>query len=213
MISNRRPAEELLVADPGPWSIVSFVREAQGAQIMGRGGSRKATSAGLLSDIVPDVPMERPGLDASLETVGGGLIRLVSVVRGEGARRLYFEENSTVLRGVAPRVIRRYSVPDLTPGPHEYPDEDPGKGIALPQPPYALAEPVEGEVTAPSGRLAAAPIKDGRLFGLAFVRLPERTLVRFIGGAACAAWSDDGSLLAIGGDWGVILAEAADAAS
>ena len=145
MGTDRRVSPDILVDDPGAWSIVSFVREAQGAQIMGRSGRRKLTSAGLLSDIVPDVPIERPGLDPSLDTVGAGLIRLVAVSR-EGARRLYIADAG----------------------------------------------------------------KHARLFGLAFLRLPERTLVRFIGGAACAAWTEDGSLLAIGGDWGVMLAEGAD---
>ncbi len=209
MGTDRRVSPDILVDDPGAWSIVSFVREAQGAQIMGRSGRRKLTSAGLLSDIVPDVPIERPGLDPSLDTVGAGLIRLVAVSR-EGARRLYFEDDGTVLRGVAPRVIRRFSVPDLVPGPHEYPETDPGADLSLPSPPLALVEPVPGEVVAPGGRVSAAPLKHGRLFGLAFLRLPERTLVRFIGGAACAAWTEDGSLLAIGGDWGVMLAEGAD---
>ncbi len=210
MTTNRPIGDDLLVDDPGAWSIVSFVREAQGARIMGRGGHRRrATSAGLLSDVLPNVPIEHPGLDASLETVGAGLIQLVSSTR-EGARRLYFEEDGTVLRGVAPRVIRRYSVPDLDPGPHEYPDTDPAADRSVPYPPGALGEPVPGEVIAPGGRLVAAPLKEGRLFGLAFLRTSDRALVRFIGGAACAAWTDDGTLLAVGGDWGVLLAKAAD---
>ena len=52
-------------------------------------------------------------------------------------------------------------------------------------------------------------MKYGRLFGVAFIRLPERVLVRFVGGAACAAWTDDAQTLAIGGDWGVLLAVSA----
>jgi hypothetical protein len=35
--------------------------------------------------------------------------------------------------------------------------------------------------------------------------------VRFIGGAACAAWTADGQTLAVAGDWGVILAVPATA--
>ncbi len=209
MTTNRRPETELLVDDPGAWSIVSYVRDAQGALLTGRTGRRRAMAGGLLSDVVPDVPLERPGLDASLDTVGAGLIRLIAVSR-EGARKLSFEDGDTVLRGVAPRVIRRFSVPDLVPGPHDYPDTDPAADLSLPSPPQGLVEPVEGEVTAPGGRLSAAPLKDGRLFGVAFLRLPERSLVRFVGGAACAAWSSDGALLAIGGDWGVMLAESAE---
>jgi len=49
-------------------------------------------------------------------------------------------------------------------------------------------------------------VKYGCLFVVAFIRLPERVLVRFVGGAACAAWTGDAQTLAIGGDWGVLLA-------
>jgi len=208
MSTNRANQPDLIPEDPGAWSIVSYVRESQGAQLMGRGGRRKATSAALLPDVPPLVAMERPGLDPSLDTVGGGLIRLIAA-SDEGARRLWFEDDGATLRGVHPRVVRRWTVPDLVPGPHDYPEADPAADLALPAEPRNLVQAVDGEVTAPGGRLAAAPIKHGRLFGLAFVRLPERALVRFIGGAACAAWSPDGSLLAFGGDWGVMLAEGA----
>lgn len=208
MTTNRRHTYPIIPDDPGAWSIVSFVREAQGAQLIGRGGRRKPTSAALLSDVPPQVAIGRPGLDPSLDTVGAGPIRLLAV-SDEGARRLHFEDGDATLRGVHMRVVRRWSVPELVPGPHDYPDSDPAADLALPANPLELANEVDGEVVAPGGRLAAAPIKQGRLFGLALIRLPDRALVRFIGGAACAAWSSDGRLLAFGGDWGVILAESA----
>jgi hypothetical protein len=109
------------------------------------------------------------------------------------------------------RVLRRWSVPDLVPGPHDYPRTDPAAALPPPAAPAALVAAVPGEILAPGGRLSAAPVKYGRLFGVAFLRLPERTLVRFIGGAACAAWTEDGQILAFGGDWGVILAVPSDA--
>lgn len=208
MSTNRRVQTDLIPTDPGPWAIVSFVRESQGARIGGRAGRRQATAAALLSDVPPHVAIERPGLDPSLETVGAGPIRLLSS-NTEGARRLSFEDGGDTLRGIHMRVVRRWSVPDLVPGPHDYPESDPAAELPPPAHPHELADAIEGEVVAPGGRLSAVPIKDGRLFGVAFLSLPDRRLVRFIGGAACATWSDDGRLLAFAGDWGVMLAEGA----
>lgn len=202
-INRLRP--DLIPNDAGAWSIVSFAREAQGAQLIGRGGRRRQTSAALLSDFAPDIPLERPGLDETLGVAGGGLIRLIAMHR-EGARALYFEDDDATLRGIHPRVIRRWSVPDLEVGTHEYPETDPAQAIPAAVQPSALHDPVEGELVAPGGRVSVVPVRFGRLFGVAFLRLPERHLVRFIGGAACAAWTADGQTLAVGGDWGVILA-------
>jgi hypothetical protein len=204
MSTNRR-RPDLIPTDPGPWAIVSFAREAQGAQLIGRGGRRRQTSAALLSDAAPEIPLDRPGLDASLGVAGAGPLRLVAVSR-EGARSLWFEDDGATLRGVHPRVIRRWSVSELEVGTHDYPEVDPAAALPPPVPPAALLEPVENEVVAPGGRVSAAPVKYGRLFGVAFIRLPERVLVRFVGGAACAAWTADAQTLAIGGDWGVLLA-------
>ena len=208
-MSTNRLRPDLIPADPGPWAIVSFAREAQGAQLIGRGGRRRQTSAALLSDAAPEIPLDRPGLDASLGVAGAGPIRLIAVNR-EGARSLYFEDGGATLRGVHPRVLRRWSVPSLAVGTHEYPETDLAATLPPPALPGDLVQPVPGEVVAPGGRLSAAPVKYGRLFGVAFLRLPERTLVRFIGGAACAAWTADGQTLAIGGDWGVILGVSAE---
>ncbi len=208
-MSIHRLRPELIPNDAGPWSIISFAREAQGAQLIGRGGRRRQTSAALLSDFAPELPMDRPGLDDSLGVAGAGLIRLIAADR-EGARSLYFEDDDTTLRGVHKKVIRRWSVPDLDVGTHDYPEADPAAAIALPAAPDSLFESVDGEVIAPGGRLSVVPVRYGRMFGVAFIRLPERTLVRFITGAACAAWTADGQTLAVAGDWGVILAVPAD---
>lgn len=204
---QQRP--ELIPDDPGAWSIVSYVRESQGAQLIGRGGRRVATAAALLTDTAPEVTVPRPGLDASIAVAGAGRIRLVGVSR-EGARRLTFEEGDTLLRGVHMRVIRRFTVPDLVPGPHDYPEADPAAELPPPAHPAELAEPVPGEVVAPGGLVSAAPIKYGRLFGLVIMRTADRAVLRFIGGAACAAWTADAQTLAFGGDWGVMVARAAD---
>lgn len=204
-----RPRPDLIPGDPGPWSIVSFAREAQGAQLVGRGGRRRATAAALLSDSAPEIPLDRPGLDATLGLAGAGALRLVAFHR-EGARALYFEDGGAILRGIHTRVIRRWAMPNLDVGAPEYPEVDPAAALAAPSPPALLVEPVDGEVVAPGGRVSAAPVKHGRLFGVAFLRLPERTLVRFIGGSSCAAWTEDGQTLAFGGDWGVIVAVPAE---
>ena len=210
-MSSRGPRlrPDLIGDDPGAWSIVSFAREAQGAQLLGRAGRRRQTPGALLSTLAPtEIGRPLPGLDRSLGVAGAGPIRLVALHR-EGARRLWFEDGGRTLRGVAPRVVRRWSVPDLAPGPHDDPEDDPAAALPPPAPPNALGEPVEGEIVAPGGALVAAASKSGRLFGVAFLRLPEREVVRFVAGAAAAAWTDDGAMLAIGGDWGVMLAEPA----
>jgi hypothetical protein len=199
---------EIIPDDPGPWSIVSFAREAQGAQLIGRGGRRRVGEQRGGGGTAPEIPLDRPGLDEALRIAGAGTLRMLAVHR-EGARSLYFEEDDTVLRGVHTRVIRRWSVPTLEVGTHEYPESDPAAVLTPPVPPALLAEPVEGEIVAPGGTVSAAPVKYGRLFGVAFLALPQRTVLRFIGGAACATWSADGQLLAFGGDWGVMLAEPA----
>ncbi len=205
---QQRP--DLIPDDPGAWSIVSFVRESQGAQLLGRGGRRRATAAALLTDVAPEMPLARPGLDDDLGVAGAGRIRLVSVIR-EGARALSFAEGDQELRAIHTRVIRRLTVPDLVPGPHEYPDADPAAALPPPVHPAEVGAPVPGEVTAPGGAVSAAPIKYGRLFGLVLLRTADRAVLRFIGGAACAAWSADGQMIAFGGDWGVMLAQAATA--
>lgn len=203
---QRQP--DLLVDDPGAWSIVSFAREAQGALLTGRHGRRRVTSAGLLADVKPEVPLPCPGLDESVPVAGAGRIELLRSVR-EGARSLEFVEDDTALRAVHTRVIRRFTVPDLEAGPHEYPETDPAANLPAPAHPGEIHEPVPGEVTAPGGEVSAVPIKYGRLFGLVFLRTSDRSVMRFIGGAACAAWNSDASILAFGGDWGVMLARRA----
>ena len=44
---------------------------------------------------------------------------------------------------------------------------------------------------------------------IALVRPDDRALVRWVRGARAAAWSPDGTLLALGGPWGVMPARAA----
>ena len=119
---------------------------------------------------------------------GAGRIELSRSVR-EGARSLEFIEDDTALRAVHMRVIRRFTVPDLEPGPHEYPDSDPVAELPPPAHPGEIQDPVPGEVTAPGGEVSAVPIKYGRLFGLLLLRTADRSVMRFIGGAACGAWN------------------------
>ena len=63
--------------------------------------------------------------------------------------------------------------------------------------------------TAPGGAVVAVHTREGRSDVIALVRPDDRALVRWVRGARAAAWSPDGTMLALGGPWGVMLARAA----
>ncbi len=61
---------------------------------------------------------------------------------------------------------------------------------------------------APGGEIVAVHPREGRNDVVALVRLSDGSVVRWIRAARSAAWTPDGRHLAIGGLWGVLLAEA-----
>jgi hypothetical protein len=58
---------------------------------------------------------------------------------------------------------------------------------------------------APGGTVAAMPVvESARVSSLAIVRTDDRSLCRLIRWARCGAWSADGKILVIGGEWGLL---------
>ena len=55
--------------------------------------------------------------------------------------------------------------------------------------------------------MTAVYTREGRLDVIALVRESDRAIVRWVRGARAAAWSADGRYFALGGPWGVVLAE------
>ncbi|HSJ73094.1 MAG TPA: hypothetical protein VK904_02160, partial [Miltoncostaeaceae bacterium] len=90
------------------------------------------------------------------------------------------------------------------------PGPDPAADLPAALDPVSL---VHDEITAvaasPGGAVVAVHTREGRADVVAILRTDDRSLVRWIRGARAAAWSPDGALLALGGPWGVMLAEAA----
>jgi len=84
----------------------------------------------------------------------------------------------------------------------------PGRRSAAGGAPGSLDEAeLPGAVAAPGGEYLGVHTREPRAEVIAILRAGDRGLVRWIRGARTVAWSDDGRLMALGGDWGVILAE------
>jgi len=76
----------------------------------------------------------------------------------------------------------------------------------------ALDEPdLPGAVIAPDGLHIGVHTREPRAEVITILRTADHAVVRWIRGARAVAWSDDGRLMAVGGEWGVLLAEAAPA--
>ncbi|WP_217915341.1 hypothetical protein [Miltoncostaea marina] len=191
--------------DPGPWSVVSSVFGSIGAP----GRRRPQPPMGLMLSPPPTaVAGELAGLERAAGVAGAAPVRVVAAAR-EPAFALAFDEDGATLRGVSPHVRRSWSLPELLQASEERPGDDPAAGLAAPAAPDALAgaEPV---ATAPGGAYRAVYTREGRADVVAVVRAADGALVRWIRGARAAAWSADGRRLALGGPWGVILAELAE---
>ncbi len=191
--------------DPGPWSVVTQLVRSRG----GRPGRRYAEPPrGLMLAQPPRIDVALPGLDEGLDTLGAGAIRIVAAAR-EPAHGLSFADQDTLV-GVSPAVRRTWSIPDLAPTGEERPETDPAAELPAPVAPQDVASDVPGVATSPDGALEAVSVLEGtRAAALVVRRASDRAVVRWIRGAMAAAWSPDGDLLAIGGDWGVLLAGAA----
>jgi hypothetical protein len=198
------PPPEVVPDDPGPWSIMSQLRR-QASRAARPDKRRKPPPHGLLLSRQPQVPVPTPGLQEDSSLAGAGPMRLVAAGR-EPAFKLWFEEEQRLLMGVSPLVYRAWSIPDMRAQPERRTGDDPTADL---EPPLQLSEltgELRGATISPNGELAAVAVRDGpSAIALALLRPDDRAIVRWIVGARAAAWTADGRMIAIGGEFGVLL--------
>ena len=187
--------------DPGPWAVVSHTNH-----IAARPGRRRPQPpSGLVLSPPPSLDLPIVGIEDRSDLAGAGLVRVIAAAR-EPAHALSVDPEGDVLRGVSPYVRRAWSLPDLALTLEERPGDDPAAELPPIEHGLTLAEslpPVIAE--APDGSLVAVTVRENRYTVVAVVRAEDRKIVRWIRGARAAAWSPDGKLFAVGGDWGVLL--------
>jgi hypothetical protein len=145
------------------------------------------------------------GTDPGAPLAGAGVVRVVAAAR-EPAFSLVVDPEGDILRGVSPYVRRAWSLPDLIPELEERPGDDPAADVPDPAPAATLGHELPAPIAeAPGRELIAVAVREARFNVVAIVRRSDGGVVRWIRGARSAAWSGDGRLLAVGGEWGVLL--------
>ncbi|MEQ9337055.1 MAG: hypothetical protein RJQ03_07670, partial [Miltoncostaeaceae bacterium] len=191
---------ETLVAAPGPGAVASSLFSTAGAPAR----RRRQSPLGLMLSPAPDRGAAVSGLEAEPTVAGTGAVRIVAGTR-EPAHRLWFEGD--VLHGVSPYVRRTWSGSDLALLSEDRPGGDLADQIPLPVHPDALeAEDLPGAVEAPGGEFLGVSTREARAEVVAILRASDRAIVRWIRGARAIAWSPQGDKLAIGAEWGIVLA-------
>lgn len=195
-----RVVPEVLADDPGPWAVASSVFSYAG----GPGRRRRQPPLGLMISPAPDRGAALSGLEAEPTVAGTGPVRVVAGAR-EPAHRLWFEGD--VLHGVSPYVRRTWSATDLSLLSEERPGDDPAADLPPAIHPDSLAEPeLPGAVEAPGGGYLGVFTREARAEVVTILRASDRSIVRWIRGARAVAWSPEGDRLAIGAEWGIVLA-------
>jgi hypothetical protein len=194
----------IIADDPGPWSVVSSVFAQAGRP----GRRRPQPPMGLMLSPAPETGLALRGLEPDSAIAGVGPMRIVAAAR-EPAFALTIADDGATLHGVSPFVARAWDLPALALRGEERPADDPAASLP---PPITPDEVVAGGATplaaAPGGEIVAVHTREGRNDVVALVRLSDGSVVRWIRAARSAAWTPDGRHLAIGGLWGVLLAEA-----
>lgn len=191
--------------DPGTWSIVSHVQAAIGAGLRAH-VQRGAPTPGLLLNAPRGAPITLEGLTSERVPVGAGRMRIVAAL-SDPADTLHFSDDGQVLHGQSPRARRTWTLPKLTPGPVVH--DERGPLSSAPEPDILAGDLGERLIPAPGGAFGAMIVRDGRTTAAVILRLAEdpaaRSLIRWITGVAGLAWTPDGRVLALSGDWGVLL--------
>lgn len=188
--------------DPGPWSVATPVFRMRS----GRADRRRAMPPlGFTLAPPPATGLEMVGLDPEATAVGGGRVHFTAGVR-EPARAITFAGDR--VETVSPLVARSYALPGLDDLREERPDADPAADVAEPTPMADFASAPDAGVVSPDGSLRAVTVAERGAVVIAVVRTTDNAVVRWMRGCWTAAWSDDGQAFAVGGDWGLVLAEA-----
>lgn len=191
----------ILADDPGPWSVISSTFTWHG----GPGRRRALPPMGLMISPAPEVGLPLAGLDPESPIAGAGSVKVIGAAR-EPALSLRFD--GEVLRGISPYVLRTWPLPDLVPAGEDRPGDDPAAELPPAIHPGALDAPdLPGAVEAPGGEYLGVYTREPRADVVAILRASDRAIIRWIRGARAVAWSPDGGRLALGNQWGIILAE------
>lgn len=196
----RSGPDTVMAEDPGPWSVAIPVFRMRS----GRADRRRAMPPlGFMLAPPPETGLEMSGLDPEETTVGAGPLTFSVGVR-EPARGLAFEDDR--LATVSPLVARSYALPGLDDLMEERPAADPAADVPPPLPLAELAGATDAGSVSPDGRLRAVTVAERGAVVVALVRTADMSVARWMRGCWCAAWSADGTQLAVGGDWGLVLA-------
>ena len=196
----RSGPDTVMAEDPGPWSVAIPVYRMRS----GRADRRRAMPPlGFTLAPPPETGLEMSGLDPDATTVGAGRLTFSVGVR-EPARALEFTGDR--LLTVSPLVARSYALPGLDDLIEERPAADPAADVPPPVPLAELAGDTEAGSLSPDGLLRAVTVAERGAVVVALIRTADMSIARWMRGCWCAGWSADGSQIAIGGDWGLVLA-------